>query len=40
LLPQTQATTLFSTHDDREVDLLAEQKIELVKGKYNGENEE
>ncbi len=33
LLPGTQATTLFSTHDDREVELLAERKIELLEGK-------
>jgi tungstate transport system ATP-binding protein len=33
LLPETKATTLFSTHDDREVALLAQQRIELVDGK-------
>ena len=33
LLPETKATTFFSTHDDREVALLAQQKIELMDGK-------
>lgn len=34
LLPKTGATVLFSTHDDREVTLLGEQKIELENGRY------
>ena len=38
LLPETGATVLFSTHDDREVDLLAELRIELVNGMVTGEN--
>jgi tungstate transport system ATP-binding protein len=33
LLPATHATTLFSTHDEREVELLAEATIELSEGK-------
>ncbi len=33
LLPASHATTLFTSHDDREVDLLAEGKIELRDGK-------
>ena len=33
LLPGTGAATLFSTHDEREMELLAEEKIELMEGK-------
>lgn len=33
LLIETQMTTLFSSHDEREVNLLAEKKIELLQGK-------
>jgi tungstate transport system ATP-binding protein len=33
LLPTTGATTLFSTHDEREVSTLADSKIELAGGK-------
>jgi len=37
LLPTTGATTLFSTHDDRDVNALADCKIELADGKiYTG----
>jgi tungstate transport system ATP-binding protein len=37
LLPETGATVVFSTHDDREVALLAESKMELSNGRYNRE---
>jgi tungstate transport system ATP-binding protein len=35
LLPAMHTTTLFSTHDDREVNALADDKIELTDGKIN-----
>ncbi len=38
LLPTTGATTLFSTHDDREVNALADSKIELADGKIQYES--
>ena len=38
LLPEIKATTLFSTHDDQEVALLAEQRIELMEGRYLSED--
>ncbi|MDP2995613.1 MAG: ATP-binding cassette domain-containing protein [Anaerolineales bacterium] len=38
LLPTTGATTLFSTHDDREVNALADSKIELADGKIHTES--
>ncbi|HEX7542072.1 MAG TPA: ATP-binding cassette domain-containing protein, partial [Anaerolineales bacterium] len=38
LLPTTGATTLFSTHDDREVNALADSKIELAEGKIHTES--
>ncbi|HEY5268916.1 MAG TPA: ATP-binding cassette domain-containing protein [Anaerolineales bacterium] len=38
LLPRTGATTLFSTHDDREVNALADSKIEMVEGKIHTES--
>jgi tungstate transport system ATP-binding protein len=38
LLPTTGVTTLFSTHDDREVRVLADTKIELVDGKIQPES--
>jgi tungstate transport system ATP-binding protein len=35
LLPAMSTTTLFSTHDDREVNALADHKIELADGRVN-----
>jgi tungstate transport system ATP-binding protein len=35
LLPTMQTTTLFSTHDDREVNALADSKIELTDGRID-----
>ncbi len=35
LLPAMHTTTLFSTHDDREVNALAEDKIELTSGRID-----
>jgi tungstate transport system ATP-binding protein len=38
LLPTIGATTLFSTHDDREVNALADSKIEMAEGKIHTES--
>ncbi len=40
LLPKSGATTVFCTHDDREVELLADTKIELVDGTYQSQKKE
>ncbi len=34
IIPEADTTTIFSTHDDREVDLLADEKIELLDGRH------
>jgi ABC-type sulfate/molybdate transport systems ATPase subunit len=39
LLPTTSATTIFSTHDEREVDVLADNRIELASGKISATND-
>jgi tungstate transport system ATP-binding protein len=40
ILPDTGTTTLFSTHDEREVSGLADRKIELAGGRlWDGEEE-
>lgn len=39
LLPTTSATTIFSTHDEREVDVLADNRIELASGKISAIND-
>jgi tungstate transport system ATP-binding protein len=38
LLPEMHTTTLFSTHDDREVNALAQSKIELANGRMDEGN--
>ena len=38
LLPMTSATTVFSTHDEREIEELADYKIELGNGKISASN--
>lgn len=39
LLPTTSATTVFSTHDEREVDVLADNRIELSSGNISSIND-